>query len=591
MVFGKNINKYYLKYWYLYLLGIASLFFVDYAGSVLPPQILGDLIDYLDGDLPVTMSVVFSDYILKLILILGVVFLCRILWRLGFFTVANKVRYDLRNRLFKKSLTLSQTFFSDNKVGGLMSYFSNDINSVGESIGWGTMMFFDCLFLIPMVVINMFKENWVVALVCLFPLITIAICGTIVGIYMEKKYKNRQDEFENLSDYTQESISGIRVIKAFVKEAKELQGFIKQNKRNEKANIEFMKLSIAFNIAIDFFIWLIFIIIIGVGSYFVFSDGAIKISRGSLTTLIAFFDNLLWPMFAIGDIINMSSMGKASLKRIDFILDQKQDLYETKNPVSIKDFKGSIKFDHLDFHFPDAINVNALNDVSFEIKPGEFIGIIGRTGSSKTTLVNLLLRLYNVDKNKIFLDGVDIMDYSIKDIRDNIGYVPQDNFLYSSTIEENIAFSANQIDREKVELEAKIAGVHSDIVLFPNGYETKLGERGVSVSGGQKQRISIARALYKNPKVLILDDSLSAVDTKTESEILNFLKTERKNKTTILIAHRISSIKDADKILVLDKGGRVSGFDTHENLLKTNKIYQETYSLQKLDDEGGITHA
>lgn len=589
MIFGKNLNKYYLKYWYLFVIGIIALFFVDYVGSVLPPKIIGSIIDELDNH-TLTLEILFSNYISKLILVLVIVFVGRFLWRIGFFGVAYLVRADLRHRLFKKSLTLSQTFYNNNKVGGLMSYYINDVDSVGESMSWASMMTCDCLFLIPMVLVQMFKTNWVIALICLLPLFIIACAGGIVEKFMEKKYKRRQDEFEFLSDYTQESISGIRVVKAFVKEAQELKGFMKKNKDNEDVNMDYLKLSVIFNVFIDFFIWSIYLIIIGVGSYFVFHPET-NITIGELTMLIAYFDNLLWPMFAIGDIINMSSRGKASLKRIDFILDQVPDLIEAKEPLDISDFKGNISFNHLSFHFPDSQNVNALNDVTLDIKAGEFVGIIGRTGSSKTTLVNLLLRLYNVDKDEILLDGEDIMNYRIKDVRENIGYVPQDNFLYSSTIESNIAFSTSTPDKEKVEREAMIAGVHNDIIAFPKGYETILGERGVSVSGGQKQRISIARALYKNPKVLILDDSLSAVDTKTESEILDFLKNERKGKTTILIAHRISSIKDADKILVLDKGGTVSGFDTHENLLKNNKIYQETYSLQRLDDEGGITNA
>ena len=249
-------------------------------------------------------------------------------------------------------------------------------------------------------------------------------------------------------------------------------------------------------------------------------------------------------MFAIGEIINIRSRGKASLKRVDEILNNKSDLIEAKNPIKVDDIKGDISFKHLSFKFPNTDQF-ALNDVTFDIKAGEFIGVIGRTGSSKSTLVNLLLRLYNVEKDEILIDGNDIMDYSISDIRKNIGYVPQDNFLYSTSIDSNIAFSDRSINIEKVKKNARIAGVHEDIMMFPHTYETILGERGVSVSGGQKQRISIARALYKDPNILILDDALSAVDTKTESEILKFLKEERKGRTTILIAHRISSIKDA----------------------------------------------
>ncbi len=598
MVFGHNVNKYYLRYWYLYLLGILALIVVDYANSVIPPQIISKIIDGLNGELDVTREVFvntqLNPLIIKLVVILAISFVCRALWRIGFFGVGFRAARDMRHELFAKSLTLSQSFYSDNKVGGLMSYYINDVQSVRESLGWGTMMVFDSIFLIPMVLYNMFKVNWLVTLLCLIPLILIAVLGGVVGMYMEKKYKARQDSFERLSDYTQESISGIRVVKAFVREAQELRDFQKINKNNEKVNIEYLKLSVLFNVLVEVLIWTVYFLIVIFGSLFVLNktsnDGLNGLTVGELTALVAYFDTLLWPMFAIGDIINMHSRGTASLKRLDFILDQKSDLIEKEDAVELKDFKGNIKFDHLSFKYPDSKDIYALNDISFEIKAGEFIGIIGRTGSSKTTLVNLLLRLYNIEPNEIFLDGIDIMDYKIKDVRESIGYVPQDNFLYSASIESNIAFSTNDPDQDKVRKEARIAGVDSDIMAFPKTYETKLGERGVSVSGGQKQRISIARALYKDPKVLILDDSLSAVDTKTEADILKYLKEDRKGKTTILIAHRVSSIKDADKILVLGDNGTLSGFGTHEELIENNEIYKETYRLQKLDEIGGVSH-
>ena len=591
MVFGHNINKLYLKYWYLYLLGIVSLIAVDFANSVLPPEIIAKIIDGLDSG-TMTNDILLT-YTLQLVAILVVSFVCRAMWRIGFFGAAHRAARDIRHSLFKKSLTLSQTFYSDNKVGGLMSYYINDVQSVRESMGWGTMMVFDTLCLIPMILINMFRTNWLITLLCLVPLTMIAVLGGVVGKFMEKKYEIRQNAFESLSDFTQESISGIRVVKAFVREAQELKDFSKTNEYNEKVNMDYLKLSVLFGVLVEVLIWVVYLLIIVFGAMFVLgaagNESLNGLTIGNLTKLVSYFDTLLWPMFAIGDIINMHSRGKASLNRIDSILDRETDLIEKEDALPLKDFKGNITFNHLSFKYPDGDNY-ALNDVSLDIKAGEFVGIIGRTGSSKTTLVNLLLRLYNVDENEILLDGIDIMNYKIKDIRENIGYVPQDNFLYSTTIESNIAFSSDVFSHEKVEREAKIAGVHKDIMEFPKAYETKLGERGVSVSGGQKQRISIARALYKDPSVLILDDSLSAVDTKTEADILKYLKEDRKGRTTILIAHRVSSIKDADKIIVLDNGGIVTGFGTHDELLKSNAIYKETYRLQKLDEVGGVSH-
>ena len=440
----------------------------------------------------------------------------------------------------KKSLTLSQTFYSNNKVGGLMAYYTNDIEEIGESVGWGFMEMCDILVLTPTVLYHMFKLNWIVALVALIPLALIALGATFMMKFMSKRFKIRQDEYERLSDFTTESISGIRVVKAFVRESKEEEDFEKENQVNYEVNMSFIKLQMVFNTILDTLIWLAYFLIIVAGSYFVLNNDSniLGIEIGDLTKFASYYNTLIWPMFAIGEVINMSSRGRASLSRYDSIMDSVIDLKDGDKTIDLDTFKGSISFNHLTFTYPDGTSP-ALNDVSFNINAGEFIGIIGKTGSSKTTLVNLLLRLYNVDDGEILVDGEDIMSYKIHDLRSVMGYVPQDNFLYSTTIEENIAFSTGHIKEEDVKRTALIAGVHNDIIDFPDNYRTVLGERGVSVSGGQKQRISIARALYNDPKILILDDSLSAVDTKTEADILSFLRNERKGKTTILIAHRV----------------------------------------------------
>ena len=590
MIFGKNVNRYYLRYWYFIVIGVISLLVVDVFGSVIPPIIASDIIDHIDKGLLTLDN--YANYLgTQALYLLGcalISFISRFMWRFGFMSIGHRVARDLRHRMFENSLTLSQTFYSDNKVGGLMSYYINDVQAVEESFAWGIMETFDSIFLTSIILYRMFSENVMVTIFCLIPLVLILVIALFSDVILEKRYKARQDNFEKLSDFTQESFSGIRVIKAFVRERKEHEAFMKRNKENEDANMRYLRFDVLFMNFIEFFIWGAYFAIIFAGSYFTMVTGEISIAI--LILFIKYFDTLIWPMFAISEIINIRSRGKASLKRIDEILNAKSDLIDAENPVPIDNVKGEITFNHLSFKYPTIKATHALNDISFTIKPGEFIGIIGRTGSSKTTLVNLLLRLYNVNENELLIDGVDIMKYSIKDIRNMIGYVPQDNFLYSATIESNIGFSADRVDTDKIIKNAKIAGVHKDISEFPDGYSTVLGERGVSVSGGQKQRISIARALYKYPKILILDDSLSAVDTKTEAEILSYLKEERKGRTTILIAHRVSSIKDADKILVLDNGGTLSGYDNHENLLKTNQIYKQIYNLQKLEEEGGVEH-
>jgi ATP-binding cassette subfamily B protein len=418
-------------------------------------------------------------------------------------------------------------------------------------------------------------------LLSMIPMVFLVICSLIVGKYMGMKWEKRQEAFSNLSDFSQETFAGIAVIKAFVKETHELLEFKKLSKKNEDINVSYTKLSMLLHVALTLFIESITCVILGYGGYIVWSGG---FDAGSLVEFIGYFTTIIWPIMAISELIGMHAQGKASLKRISELLDAKPAVTDRADALPATDIKGDVEFRGLSFTYPDG-NEEVLSDISFAIKAGENVGIIGRTGSGKTTVVDLILRTYNVPDGTLFIDGKDVNTLRIKDVRAAAAYVPQDNFLFSDTIENNIAFATDGATIEGVIEAAKMADVHENIDEFPEKYQSILGERGVTVSGGQKQRISIARALMKNAPILILDDSVSAVDVNTEKAILSNLRTMRKGKTTILIAHRISTVENMDKILYLE-GGRVSAFGTHAELVSSCESYRNLVELQKLDDAG-----
>lgn len=584
MIFGKYINKYYLKYLWVLLIGLVALILVDIYQLKIP-EIYSAIIDGLNGVSPVPLN---KEYLLSLMndmfVIVAVLVLGRVLWRVCFFGSAHRTAANIRRKMFDHCKDLPQEFYSKNKVGSLMSLFTNDINTVQECFGDGILMFFDALVLGGMAIYKMFRVNLTLAALSLVPLVILLFIGIVVGGYMEKKWTLRQEAFSNLSDFSQESYSGLSVIKAFVKEAKELYQFKKLNKDNVNANVTFVKASTLLHILITLLVGTVMCLILGVGGYLVFIETP-GLSTGKLIEFMSYFNSTIWPMMAISNLIDMTSRGKASLKRISDLLDYKNNITDRDDVEDINVIKGEIEFKNLSFRYPGTEH-DILSNISFKINAGENIGVVGKTGCGKTTLVDLILRLYNVEDNTLFIDGHDINKIPIKTVRNYCAYVPQDNFLFSDTIEANIAFAYDCIDKEKVKEAAKLADVHSNIIEFEKQYETVLGERGVTISGGQKQRTSIARALMKDSSVLILDDSVSAVDTKTEEIILNNLAESRKGKTTILIAHRISTIQSLDKILFMEDG-KIVAFDTHNNLYSNCEPYRKMVDLQKLEQEDG----
>ncbi|MBP3660123.1 MAG: ABC transporter ATP-binding protein [Oscillospiraceae bacterium] len=593
MIFGKHINRYYLRYAPMLLFGLASLIAVDYLQLVIP-ELYKLVIDGMFAG-SVTVEGVLHAFDLEFLLesvcmpmvgvILSVV-VGRFLWRVCFFGSSIFLEADLRGRMFDHARHLSREYYQVNKVGNLMSLFTNDLDTVQECFGWGVMMFCDAIFMGVLAVSKMARLDILLTVLSLIPMAFLLCSATVLGRYMMKKWDIRQAAFSRLSDFAQESFSGIAVIKAFVKESVELMAFKKLNVENEKANLDHTKASVLMRILVTLFVESVVCVILGYGGYLVYHG---KFSAGMLVEFISYFTSVVWPIMAVSELIDMTSRGRASLARIGELLDAEISVADRPGVSELENVRGDIEFRDLTFRYPDG-EFDALEHVSFTIKAGENVGLVGKTGSGKTTLVDLLLRTYNVPDGTVFLDGRDVNEVSIRSVRAACAYVPQDNFLFSDTIEHNIAFGVEEYDRADVIEMARLADVDDNIQGFQEGYDTVLGERGVTVSGGQKQRISIARALLKDSPVLILDDSVSAVDTKTEKAILRGLRETRAGRTTILIAHRISTIESMDKILFIDEG-RLVDMGTHAQLLDRCPDYRKMVELQKLEEEGGAQHA
>ena len=588
MLTGKYINKYYLKYALFFIIGVVALIAVDYFQLEIP-KFLGNIVDAIKNGEQLDVTKIVIDLV-----VIGVV-MCigRITWRLALLITSQKIESGIRREMFEKSERLSQKFYHENKVGTVMAWYTNDLETIQEYFGWGSIMLVDAVFMSLLVIVKMVGLDWTLSMVTAIPIILIVVWGGLVEKFMAMKWDKRQQAFDSLYDFTQENFTGIRVIKAFVKENQEIKAFAKIAKKNKDVNVDFVKTSVLFDVLIELICSLVFAILLGVGGYFVYClsmdapiilfGAKIELTAGKLVEFVGYFENLIWPLIAMGQIISMRSRAKSSLKRITEFLDQEEDVKNPENAHVLTDVAGRITFKNFSFMYPDG-TANSLEGVSFEIAPGEIVGIVGKIGSGKTTLVNSLLRLYNVEEGTLFIDGYDIMQCDIASVREAISYVPQDNFLFSDKVRNNIAFSNIALEHEKVELAAKFAAVHDNIIGFSEGYDTISGERGVTLSGGQKQRVSIARAYIKEAPIMIMDDSVSAVDVKTEETILNNIKEKRHNKTTLVIASRVSTVMHMDKIIVLNDG-KLDAFGTHEELLKTSVIYQRMVFLQELEKE------
>ena len=586
MIFGKYINRYYLKNAPVLLLGLLALLMVDYIQLLIPQFYrlvingvnLGQVV--VNGQpLPFTKEVLLQHICLPMIWIVLFMVVGRFLWRICFFGTSIRVQADLREKMFDHSRRLSQQYYQVNKVGNLMSLYTNDLDTIQECFGDGILMFFDALVLGLLALYRMWCMDRRMTMLALIPAAFMFAIGTVMGKTMTKTWEKRQQAFSDLSDFAQENFSGIAVIKAFVKELKELIAFRKLNKDNEEINVEYTRISVLLEVMVTFFVESVICVILGYGGYLVYKG---NFNAGQLVEYIGYFEAIVWPIMAISMLIEKTSRGKASLNRITELLDAPIDVADRAGVPDLENPKGGIEFRDLTFRYPDG-EFDVLKNISFTIQPGESVGIVGKTGAGKTALVDLLLRTYNVPDGTLFVDGKDVNGVSIHSVRQACAYVPQENFLFSDTIAHNIAFGVDDATPEDIERAASLADVRDNIVDFKDGYETVLGERGVTVSGGQKQRISIARALLKDAPILILDDSVSAVDTKTEKIILDNLKKSRAGKTTLLIAHRISTVEGLDKIIFLEDG-RVEAVGPHDRLYASCPEYRKMVDLQKLDE-------
>lgn len=589
MIFGKYINRYYLKNAPVLLLGLLALLTVDYI-QLLIPQFYRLVINGVNlgqvvvnsQTLPFTKEVLLQHICLPMIWIVVLMVIGRFLWRICFFGSAVRVAANLRERMFDHSRQLSQQYYQVNKVGNLMSLYTNDIDTIQECFGDGILMFFDALVLGLMALYKMWRMDYKLTLLALIPALIMFGIGTVMGTAMTKRWEERQQAFSDLSDFAQENFSGIAVIKAFVKELKELMAFRKLNKQNEEINVIYTKIATLLEVLVTLFVESVICVILGYGGYLVYQG---RFNAGQLVEYIGYFEAIVWPIMAISMLIEKTSRGKASLNRITELLDAPIDVADRPGVQELQNPQGSVEFRHLTFRYPNG-EYDVLQDISFTIRPGESVGIVGKTGAGKTALVDLLLRTYNVPDGTLFVDGKDVNTLSIHSVRAACAYVPQDNFLFSDTIAHNIGFGVDDASPEMIDHAASLADVRDNIVDFKDGYETVLGERGVTVSGGQKQRISIARALLKDAPILILDDSVSAVDTRTEKIILDNLKSSRANKTTLLIAHRISTVERLDKIIFLDDG-KIEAVGPHDELYTSCPKYRRMVDLQRLEDEAG----
>ena len=579
------IGGYAKSRWLHYAAGILSLAAVDLM-NVYIPQFTGQITDGLKAG-TIGMDGVWR--LIGLIILMGAAMAAgRFGWRYFIFGAALDVRRRLQEDLFAHLEKLSMRYYNEHKTGDLMAHFTNDMRSVQMLMGPTVVTAFDATVMLVMVLGKMmFYVDMRLTLVAVIPLLLIMYGDYYYGKVMHRKFFAKQRAFSDLTDQVQEAVSGIRVIKAFVQERQELAAFARVNRLNQDRNMAVARTQALFMPLLDLVIGVSGLLTLLYGGYLTIAG---EITLGQFEAFNLYIAMLVWPMLAAGECITFISQGMASVKRIRAILREQPDIVDSEDVEDIRGLRGEIDLDGLTFAYPDQSDVPVLESIKVHVERGSTLAVLGRTGSGKTTLANLLLRLYNTKSDMIRIDGHPLCRIPLAVLRQDIAYVPQDNFLFSDTLEHNIAFGAEWKSREEIHKAAQAACIHNNIMDFPAGYDTMVGERGVTLSGGQKQRSAIARALLKDAPILILDDALSAVDTDTEEQILRNLGENRAGKTTIIIAHRISTIQHADHILVLDDG-RAAEYGTHRELLERGGIYRTIYDKQQLEkqlrEEGG----
>ena len=579
------IGGYAKSRWLHYAAGILALAAVDLM-NVYIPQFTGQITDGLKAG-TIGMDGVWR--LIGLIILMGAAMAAgRFGGRYFIFGAALDVRRRLQEDLFAHLEKLSMRYYNEHKTGDLMAHFTNDMRSVQMLMGPTVVTAFDATVMLVMVLGKMmFYVDMRLTLVAVIPLLLIMYGDYYYGKVMHRKFFAKQRAFSDLTDQVQEAVSGIRVIKAFVQERQELAAFARVNRLNQDRNMAVARTQALFMPLLDLVIGVSGLLTLLYGGYLTIAG---EITLGQFEAFNLYIAMLVWPMLAAGECITFISQGMASLKRIRTILDEKPEIVDGAEVKDVAALRGEIELDGLTFAYPDQEDVTVLDSIRVHVDQGSTLAVLGRTGSGKSTLANLLLRLYDAKSDMIRIDGRPICEIPLSVLRRDVAYVPQESFLFSDTLERNIAFGAERKSREEIQRAARDACIHSNIMDFPEGYDTMVGERGVTLSGGQKQRSAIARALLKDAPILILDDALSAVDTDTEEQILHNLRVNRAGRTTIIIAHRISTIQNADRILVLDEG-RAAEYGSHEELMALGGIYRSIHDKQQLEkqlrEEGG----
>ena len=557
-----------------YIIGILALSLVS-VFNLIPPKVIGNIVDKIEaGNL--TNSQLFIN-IIYLVLAAFIMYGLRYVWRVYIFGAAYNLGRILRFRLFQHFTKMSPSFYQKYRTGDLMAHATNDVNAVVMVAGGGVMSAVDASITALVTLFTMvFLISAKLTLIAVIPLPFLAYATNKLGEKNHQSFKEAQESFSDLNNKVQESVSGIRVTKSFGYGNDEINSFGETNKKVFSKNIIASKYNALFDPMVLVFVGLSYTLTLIFGGIFI-SRG--EISVGNLVTFVTYLDMLVWPLQAIGWLFNIGQRGDVSYTRIEKLLAEENDVVEKENTIPAHN--GRLEYNINSFSY---VGEETLSDIKFAIDKGQTLGIVGVTGSGKTTLLKLLLREYDVEDGSINLNNHNIKDYKLNDLRSLIGYVPQDQVLFAMSIKENIRFADTKYTDKQVEDVTKVCGIYDDIVNMTDGFDTIIGERGVSLSGGQKQRMAMSRALIMNPEILILDDSLSAVDAKTEHLILENLKEERSGKTTIITAHRLSAIVHADLIIVMDNG-KIIERGTHDQLIAQDGWYKETYNTQQLEEK------
>ena len=559
-----------------YLVGIVALILVSVL-NLIPPMVMGRVIDAITSG-RLTQDELLLHLFFLLLAAFGMYYL-RYVWRMYILGTSYRLGQIMRSRLFEHFTRMSPAFYQNYRTGDLMAHATNDINALTRLAGGGVMSAVDASITALVTLLTMlFSISWQMTLVAIIPLPFMAYATSRLGRKTHKAFGESQAAFSELNNKVQESVSGIKVTKSFGYQSDELASFQEVNDLTFKKNLQTMKYDSLFDPMVLLFVGSSYALTLLVGAFMVQAG---QVTVGNLVTFISYLDMLVWPLMAIGFLFNITQRGKVSYQRIESLLSQESPVKDPESPLDgIENGRLDYAIDY--FAFEDE---ETLKDIHFSLEKGQTLGLVGQTGSGKTALIKLLLREYDVDQGAIYLNGHDIRDYRLADLRSLMGYVPQDQFLFASSILENICFGNPDLPFSAVEEATKLAQVYQDIQAMPQGFETVIGEKGVSLSGGQKQRLAMSRAMILNPDILILDDSLSAVDAKTEFAIIDNLKATRKDKTTIITAHRLSAVVHADLILVM-QNGQIIERGTHEELLALDGWYAQTYQSQQLEMKG-----